>query len=202
MVFHVFSKRFERLIHIHMREYNFGAYLFFSWLSGYFWLVESIFTRGTTNQKHYQIWVVKRHQHGISVLVSQMSFGMETAGSIAKCWLSSPVAIFNKSEWNLKVTRSPRQQVLQKLCFQPWSTVNNKFIGIQETASSTYNVQPSDMGGDERFLRVGNVRCGTNIQLWPFLHYIKLINGFTLDRRFADCFSSSLTLLILKWPFS
>ena len=34
--------------------------------------------------------------------------------------------------------------------FPTQSTVNNKFIGIQETASSTYNVQPSDMGGARR----------------------------------------------------
>ena len=38
--------------------------------------------RGTT-----QIWVVTRHEYGISVLVSQTSFGWETIGSIVKCWL-------------------------------------------------------------------------------------------------------------------
>ena len=36
-----------------------------------------------------QIWVVMRHQYGISVLVSQTSFGGETSGSIAKCRLFS-----------------------------------------------------------------------------------------------------------------
>ena len=36
-----------------------------------------------------QIWVVMRHQYGISALVSQMSFGGETSGSITKCWLFS-----------------------------------------------------------------------------------------------------------------
>ena len=34
-----------------------------------------------------QVWVVMHHQCGISVLVSQMAFGSETSGSIAKCWL-------------------------------------------------------------------------------------------------------------------
>ena len=34
-----------------------------------------------------QIWVVMRHQYGISVLVSQTSFGGETSGRIAKCRL-------------------------------------------------------------------------------------------------------------------
>ena len=36
-----------------------------------------------------QIWVVTRHQYGISVLVSQTSFGGETSGSVAKCRLFS-----------------------------------------------------------------------------------------------------------------
>jgi len=34
-----------------------------------------------------QIWVVTRHQYGISALVSQTSFGEETNGGIAKCRL-------------------------------------------------------------------------------------------------------------------
>ena len=36
-----------------------------------------------------QIWVVTRHQYGISALVSQTSFGGETSGSVAKCGLFS-----------------------------------------------------------------------------------------------------------------
>ena len=36
-----------------------------------------------------QIWVVTRHQYGISALVSQTSFGGETNGSVAKCRLFS-----------------------------------------------------------------------------------------------------------------
>ena len=36
-----------------------------------------------------QIWVVMRHQYRISVLVSQMSFGGETSGSVAKYQLFS-----------------------------------------------------------------------------------------------------------------
>ena len=35
------------------------------------------------------IWVVTRHQYGISALVSQTSFGGETGGSVAKCRLFS-----------------------------------------------------------------------------------------------------------------
>ena len=40
-----------------------------------------------------QIWVVMRHQYGISALVFQTSFGGETSGSVAKCRLLSQ-AIF------------------------------------------------------------------------------------------------------------
>ena len=36
-----------------------------------------------------QIWEVTGHQYGISVLISQTSFGGESSGSIAKCRLSS-----------------------------------------------------------------------------------------------------------------
>ena len=36
-----------------------------------------------------QIFVVTRHQCGISALVSQTSFGGETSGSVAKCRLFS-----------------------------------------------------------------------------------------------------------------
>ena len=38
-----------------------------------------------------QIWVVNHHQYGISVIVSQMSFGRETSGSVAKCRLFSQI---------------------------------------------------------------------------------------------------------------
>ena len=53
------------------------------------WLVETNFPHGTTNQNTTQIWVVTRHQYGISTLVSQTSFGRETSGRVAKCQLFS-----------------------------------------------------------------------------------------------------------------
>ena len=52
-------------------------------------MVEANFPRGTTNKKHYQIWVVTRHQYGISVLVSQTSLREETSGGIVICRLFS-----------------------------------------------------------------------------------------------------------------
>ena len=39
------------------------------------------------------IWVVTRHQYGISALVSQTSFGGETTGSVAKCRLFSQASL-------------------------------------------------------------------------------------------------------------
>ena len=52
-----------------------------------------------------QIWVVTRHQYGISVLVSQTSFHRETVGGIAKCCLFSQDRVFTDSDlkWNYQV---------------------------------------------------------------------------------------------------
>ena len=55
----------------------------------FFWLVESNFPRGTTNQKHYPDLGNDTLQYGISELVSETSFGGETSGSVAKCRLFS-----------------------------------------------------------------------------------------------------------------
>ena len=47
-----------------------------------------------------QIWVVRRHQYGISALVSQTSFGGKTSsGSVAKCWLFSQANHQLSSRW-------------------------------------------------------------------------------------------------------
>ena len=43
-----------------------------------------------------QIWVVTRHQYGISALVSQMSFVGQTSGSVAKCRLFSQATILRQ----------------------------------------------------------------------------------------------------------
>ena len=45
-----------------------------------------------------QIWVVTRHQYGISALVSQTSFGGETSGSVAKCRLFSQANLLISSK--------------------------------------------------------------------------------------------------------
>ena len=42
-----------------------------------------------------QIWVVSRHQYGISALVSQTSFRGETSGGVAKCRLFSQVMLYS-----------------------------------------------------------------------------------------------------------
>ena len=55
-----------------------------------------------------QIWVVTRHQYGISALVSHTSFGGETSGSIAKRRLFSQVSKWSEwvSNWRLRIPRS------------------------------------------------------------------------------------------------
>ena len=52
-----------------------------------------------------QIWVVTRHQYGISALVSQTSFGGETSGSVAKCRLFSQANITKFKENDIKKLR-------------------------------------------------------------------------------------------------
>ena len=43
------------------------------------------------------IWVVTRHQYGISALVSQMSFGGETSGGVVNsAWLFSQITTHSK----------------------------------------------------------------------------------------------------------
>ena len=54
----------------------------------YFWLVESNFPRGTTNQKHYPD-LGNDASSSISALVSHTSFVGETSGSVAKSGLFS-----------------------------------------------------------------------------------------------------------------
>ena len=44
-----------------------------------------------------QIWVVMHHQCGISALISQMSFGRKTSGSITKCRLFSQATVCSTS---------------------------------------------------------------------------------------------------------
>ena len=54
-----------------------------------------------------QIWVVMRHQYGISVLVSQKSLGGETSGSIAKCQLFSQATDWHVSsdeKWRMSIS--------------------------------------------------------------------------------------------------
>ena len=42
-----------------------------------------------------QIWVVTRHQYGISALVPQTSFRRETSGGVTKCRLFSQANVLN-----------------------------------------------------------------------------------------------------------
>ena len=42
-----------------------------------------------------RIWVVTRHQYGISALFSWTSFGGETTGGVAKCWLFSQTSLLH-----------------------------------------------------------------------------------------------------------
>ena len=46
-----------------------------------------------------QIWVVMRHQYGISALVSQTSFRGQTSGGVVKCRLFSQAGLLESNKW-------------------------------------------------------------------------------------------------------
>ena len=74
-----------------------------------------------------QIWVVKRHQYGISALVSQTSFRWQTSGSVAK--MSAVFSCYNRygsriSRRGCQLTEkvSPLQQLPQnKVMYKTFS---------------------------------------------------------------------------------
>ena len=49
------------------------------------WLVEANFSSSQPIRGKTQIWVVTRHQHGVSEVVSRTSFRGETKDSVAEC---------------------------------------------------------------------------------------------------------------------
>ena len=69
-----------------------------------------------------QIWVMTRHQYGISALVSQTSFGRETSGSVAKCWLFSQANFLTADQsWPWYTASGPEQE------FRRWFADEIKF---------------------------------------------------------------------------
>ena len=62
-----------------------------------------------------QIWVVTRHQYGISALVSQTSFHGETSGGVAKYQLFSQVSFIHHTKNSPRVMKT-----------RLWSDIHNK----------------------------------------------------------------------------
>ena len=63
-----------------------------------------------------QIWVVTRHQYGISALVSQTSFRAETSGCVAKCRLFSTQDTLINSERDDRLDLPTVYHFLLKSC--------------------------------------------------------------------------------------
>ena len=63
-----------------------------------------------------QVWVVTRHQYGISLLVSQSSFHEETSGGVAKCQLFSQASLFLPVDVFFRCTFSIQSLVFQWNC--------------------------------------------------------------------------------------
>ena len=61
-----------------------------------------------------QIWVVTRHQYGISVLVSQTSFCGETSGAVANCRLFSQASDLHCNKAKEKA-KTKSNKILQRL---------------------------------------------------------------------------------------
>ena len=61
-----------------------------------------------------QIWVVTRHQYGISVLVSQTSFCGKTSGAVANCRLFSQASDLHCNKAKEKA-KTKSNKILQRL---------------------------------------------------------------------------------------
>ena len=71
-----------------------------------------------------QIWVLTRHQYGISAFVSQTSFGTESRGGIAKCRLFSQARILRLKKKKKKSLERTSLRLLRTILpikvFVPW----------------------------------------------------------------------------------
>ena len=70
-----------------------------------------------------QIWVVTRHQYGISALVSQTSFRGETSGSVAKCRLFSQAKHVPESKTCPRIQNTSGMPLDSWMCFWFWGSV-------------------------------------------------------------------------------
>ena len=64
-----------------------------------------------------QIWVVRRHQYGISALISRTSIGGKTSDSVAKCRMFSQSTTSLQSSTTAAFFRSGGQKPLYMVTF-------------------------------------------------------------------------------------
>ena len=114
-----------------------------------------------------QIWVVTRHQYGISALVSQTSFGGETSGSVAKCRLFSQATLVRKCPQSGKEEQLLRGQEL--LFFGTLIVLNYYTNGFKLNAVSwnKVNVQIFSESGKRNFFIVLIVSAVENGAIYP-----------------------------------
>ena len=77
-----------------------------------------------------QIWVVTRHQYGISAFVSQTSFGGKTSGSVAKCRLFFQASDFLNKRQMRKLLAGYRGRLLQDI-FLDFYSLKSPFLGFR-----------------------------------------------------------------------
>ena len=92
-----------------------------------------------------QILVVTRHQYEISALVSQMSFEVETSGSIAKCQLFCQATVCSSTGVSIESTGEflLYMRAVFRFRFCHCSVTKCQlFSQAKQTCSSTYTLHP------------------------------------------------------------
>ena len=89
-----------------------------------------------------QIWVVTRHQYGISALYSQTSFRGETSGGIVKCRLFSLATSSLSAYWLTHVSFTFLEKKLNT-CFYTW--LDSYVIGSSLTTDFSYSFKKTAM---------------------------------------------------------
>ena len=130
-----------------------------------FWLAEGPFPHGTTNQKHYHLWVVIRHQYGISALVPDVICGKKTVVAPrnvsyflrldSRLKIKTAVYFFNKY-WLFQLTKVRIEMKivlkdLPELTCTTWRCYRHQMVKIHKGAHTT--VHPCSTDQPNRVLR-------------------------------------------------
>ena len=127
-----------------------------------------------------QIWVVTRHQYGISALVSQTSFRDKTSDGVEKCRLISQGIIFLRDSWASEIREGTplENEGLLIVSHQFFNGLNNRASsrwsdsGLWREVSEREKVRGRRGRGREKGMRTPypTPRCFSCSHLSHFLH--------------------------------